>query len=266
MVVTTAPLERPHAKCVSEILTIADLSSAPEFLVNWFFSHRDVRWLGAFVNATLVGTGMLTVIGKTAWLGNIAVLPAWRGRGLGHRLTDELTTLALESGVEVVLLIATADGEPLYRSLDFEVTDTYTEWLLPAPEVNLHPSMGAMASTAPDLMLDRWAIGEDRRRLWEALPSTQGWAWHDANGLAAFWHPTLLHHGLIVSRTVSALMTILNRQQGAWVIRDGLGLTDWCVRRGARAGEHTSRMAWRGVDPLRHAGGISAGLISYACG
>ncbi|MHB1953750.1 MAG: hypothetical protein ACYCOU_08350 [Sulfobacillus sp.] len=65
--VTTAPLERVHAKNVSEILTISDLSSAPEPLVNWFFSHRDVRWLGAFVNATLVGTGMLTVDPHKVW-------------------------------------------------------------------------------------------------------------------------------------------------------------------------------------------------------
>ncbi len=43
-----------------------------------------------------------------------------------------------------------------------------------------------MASSVPDLMLDRWATGEDRRRLWEAMPSVQGWVWHDANGLAAF--------------------------------------------------------------------------------
>ena len=63
MLVTTAPLERTPPKSLSETLTIADLSSAPEYLVNGFFSHHDVRWLAAFVNAILVGTGMLTVLG-----------------------------------------------------------------------------------------------------------------------------------------------------------------------------------------------------------
>lgn len=91
--------------------------------------------------------------------------------------------------------------------------------------------------------------------------SVGGTPLHARMGLR-FWHPTLLHHGLIVvSGTVATLMAIVNRPQG------GMGNARWTWLDRLVYATRRTRSQWpNGTDPLRHAEGISTGLVSYACG
>jgi hypothetical protein len=61
----------------------------------------------------------------TGWLGNIVVLPEFRGRGIGRSLTEKLVDFFHEKGVTHQILVATRLGEPVYRKVGFEVASHY---------------------------------------------------------------------------------------------------------------------------------------------
>ena len=52
-------------------------------------------------------------------IGRMAVLPAWRGRGLGTRLLSRLIAIARERELDGVFLHAQCRAEPFYRRLGF---------------------------------------------------------------------------------------------------------------------------------------------------
>jgi predicted GNAT family N-acyltransferase len=63
-----------------------------------------------------VGTGRMDRTGK---IGRIAVLPQWRGAGLGRRIVLRLVNHATESGYGSVYLHAQTAAENFYRGLGF---------------------------------------------------------------------------------------------------------------------------------------------------
>ena len=58
--------------------------------------------------------------GEEAYLLNVYTEPSHRRRGLARRLMDEMLAWCRERGVARVVLHASEDGVPLYRSLGFE--------------------------------------------------------------------------------------------------------------------------------------------------
>lgn len=64
-----------------------------------------------------VGTGRLLPDGH---LGRLAVLPAWRGQGVGIALIEALLRAAAEAGLEQVALNAQTHALPFYRRLGFQ--------------------------------------------------------------------------------------------------------------------------------------------------
>lgn len=63
--------------------------------------------------------GNLSVFQGTGWISHLIVSPDLRGRGLGREIMERLLKTARDEGVETLSLIATAEGEPLYRKLGF---------------------------------------------------------------------------------------------------------------------------------------------------
>ena len=62
---------------------------------------------------------------------NMFVAPARRGAGVGRRLLTAGVAAAAARGVRLVVLHATDDGRPLYRSLGFEPHPDWMELALP---------------------------------------------------------------------------------------------------------------------------------------
>jgi amino-acid N-acetyltransferase len=80
-------------------LPVEDLAPALER----FFVARD--------GDAIVGCIGLDVLGPSALLRSVAVLPAWRGRGLARRLWEQARQAAGEAGIrELFLLTATAEA------------------------------------------------------------------------------------------------------------------------------------------------------------
>ena len=83
---------------------------------------RDSRPLFrvAAAGTELVGIGALEIHAETALLRSLAVAPAWRGCGLGHRLVKALERQARAAGLQQIVLL-TQTAEAFFTGLDYEV-------------------------------------------------------------------------------------------------------------------------------------------------
>jgi len=104
---------------------------------------------------------------RSAWIGNLLVLPAFRQRGLGRRLMEQVLSWLESSGAETVWLTASADGAHLYRTLGFMQLDRVQRWR--------GVGQGALpgikpVSPAAAVCIDSLGWGDRRRRLFDALP------------------------------------------------------------------------------------------------
>ncbi|HWQ39418.1 MAG TPA: GNAT family N-acetyltransferase [Burkholderiales bacterium] len=70
----------------------------------------------AEIDGEAVGTGRLLPDGH---IGRIAVLAAWRGRGIGSALLRELTAIAVRRGLERVVLHAQTHARHFYEQHGF---------------------------------------------------------------------------------------------------------------------------------------------------
>ena len=132
----------------------------------------------------IVGTGVATLNGPVGWIGTIWVAPAWRGQGLGRRLTEVPIEAAEGAGCRTLVLVATRVGRPLYERLGFEVQTTYRimETTGLAPDARgadtIDPGRRVRVWRPGDLdamaAMDVEATGEDRRHLLRAFASSDG--------------------------------------------------------------------------------------------
>lgn len=107
-----------HAVFVEEQGVPAELEAD-----HWDALSRHVLVRAA--DGTPVATGRLLPDGH---IGRLAVLRAWRGRGLGQALMARLIELAREAGLREVVLNAQLRAEPFYAALGFVAEgDTFIE-------------------------------------------------------------------------------------------------------------------------------------------
>lgn len=157
-------------------LTTADLGDAhrlsqavgwPHRLEDWQFVLGAGHGLAALLDGELVGTAMWwTYDGKVARLGMVIVDPAIQKMGIGKTLM----LAALDAiAVPTVMLNATAEGEPLYRRLGFDVVGSVIQHQgVPQSMPSGHSIIGTFirAADASDLAaivaMDAAAGGERR--------------------------------------------------------------------------------------------------------
>jgi predicted FMN-binding regulatory protein PaiB/GNAT superfamily N-acetyltransferase len=98
--------------------------------------HSSQAWVGARDGAgRLVGSARAVCDGKTAWIYDVVVDPAWRGRGLGQRLVGLVLDHPAVRGARLVRL-ATQDAQGLYAKFGFRDHATL-ERPFPATEMTL---------------------------------------------------------------------------------------------------------------------------------
>lgn len=73
----------------------------------------------------IVGVGNSIVFKNTAWLAHIIVGKKFRNRGIGFQIVDRLLTDLQGKSIDSVLLIATEQGESVYRKAGFRVVSEY---------------------------------------------------------------------------------------------------------------------------------------------
>lgn len=90
----------------------ADEPVVEQFLADHSLPRAGVaEWLGNFwlaeQNGALVGAAGVELYEDTALLRSVAVLPAWRGSGLGRLLTEQVLEVARAAGARDVYLLTT---------------------------------------------------------------------------------------------------------------------------------------------------------------
>ena len=85
----------------------------------------------ARVDGVCVAMGrILFDYGYTAYLGDVAVLPAWQGRGIGRQIVEQLCQRVLDAaqpGETIMFFLGAAKGkEPFYEKLGFETSPSDT--------------------------------------------------------------------------------------------------------------------------------------------
>jgi ribosomal protein S18 acetylase RimI-like enzyme len=130
------------------------------------FGQPYFRPIIAELDRLAVGCANALVQGNVGWLGNIIVLPEFRGYGIGTQLTEELIRMLRLERVEHQVLVATSMGEPIYKKLGFQDTSNYIFFARPDEPGATDQVAGTRAFSAADepelFALDRLVTGEGR--------------------------------------------------------------------------------------------------------
>jgi GNAT superfamily N-acetyltransferase len=73
----------------------------------------------ACYGSRVVGVSYAASFGRTGWIGNVAVHPEARGRGIGTAVSQAALDALRRAGAVTVLLTATKLGRPIYEKLGF---------------------------------------------------------------------------------------------------------------------------------------------------
>jgi predicted GNAT family N-acyltransferase len=118
----------------------------PEALEWDEFDAVSTHWLAVLADGTPVGCARLLPDGH---IGRMAVLPAWRGRGVGWALLNAALERARVRGVRVARLSAQMHAAGLYRRAGFVVEgDSYAEAGI--PHVAMTKRLSGTPSPEPD--------------------------------------------------------------------------------------------------------------------
>jgi GNAT superfamily N-acetyltransferase len=141
----------------------------------WITGQREIEFLlAACPEGCLVSldgrrpTGFITAIRyeKSAWIGNLLVLPEYRCQGIGRALMRQVLHALDLSSCETVWLTASADGAHLYRTLGFRQIDRVQRWkgFGAAPGRRMNCFHSAAVAT-----VDGMGWGDNRRLIFETL-------------------------------------------------------------------------------------------------
>ncbi len=174
----------------------------------------------AELDGVVVGCASGLLNGNAGWLGNIIVLPEWRGRGIGRVLTQGLMDFFRAQKVQSQILIATSMGEPVYRKLGFEIVSYYLffvrEDALPAsdPEPCVRPLEHDDEEAV--LALDQAVSGEQRQAFISQFLADAS-VHESASGIVDGYYLPDLGNGLVIASNDEAGVALMRRKlsQGA---------------------------------------------------
>jgi ribosomal protein S18 acetylase RimI-like enzyme len=174
------PMSAADPEPAADLLRRGDFGDRLGFF-HWAIGRPTIRAFVAEDDGRIIGTGVASAHGHAGWVGVIYVDPAFRGGGLGRRITRTVIDHLEANGVRSMVLIASPMGRPVYEREGFTVLDRQVRFtidgLSPAdtpPDPRLRPF--APRDLAAVLELDREVTGEDRssvlRELVEPVSTT----------------------------------------------------------------------------------------------
>lgn len=153
----------------------------------------------------------------TGWLGNILVLPEFRGHGIGSSLTSHLVEYFRQHGCKSQLLVATKLGEPVYAKFGFTVSSTDT-FLRSDKAIPARPTSRVRRAEPGDfeamIELDQEITGEKRAAFLERFLD-KGWVFQAGvnEPVTGFFLPDL-ESGPILARDATAGLELLQYKLG----------------------------------------------------
>ena len=117
----------------------------------------------------IVGTGTMVDLQDTIWLAHIIIHNAYRSRGIGYQLVEELMRNTISNCETPVLLTATKLGEPLYAKHGFRAISDYVFMTRQKPWNSGHISLNIIPYDIRYRQaiyeMDRRVTGENRERI-----------------------------------------------------------------------------------------------------
>jgi ribosomal protein S18 acetylase RimI-like enzyme len=127
----TDPTNEDHAALRALLAHLSDVAPPDESEVAAIAKAAETTLLGARIDGRLVGTLALAVFpvltGKRAWIEDVVVEPAARGRGVATALIEEAIRRAAGRGCRTVDLTSRpsrVEANRLYEKLGFERRET----------------------------------------------------------------------------------------------------------------------------------------------
>ena len=152
-------------------------------------------------NGHLAGVATAIVNDQSGWLAHIIVHEDFRRQGIGAKLTRQLLDLLEARKCVTKLLIATKDGEPLYRTFGFHTIAEYNFYH--AKKLNVQPDPHIEQIKKSDIKaimeLDKEKTMEDRSQMLLPFHAT-GWVYRKEDGeISGFYLPDC-GEGVIVAK------------------------------------------------------------------
>lgn len=239
-------LTRFQSDQLDEAVLLSQAVGWPHRREDWELNTGISVGVAAVADGRLVGTAFMTPFGETCAAINLVIVDAaWRGRGLGRRLTAAALDLA---GDRECRLVATEDGLPLYERLGFVAGQAVRQHqgIARAPQA---PPTGHVTWAGEDgwracAGLDHAAFGADRQDLFETLSGVARFAVLRQDGetagfaaLRPFGRGWVI--GPVVARTDAQARDligfVLRESQGQFLrldTTDDTGLSDWLAAHG----------------------------------
>ena len=164
------------------------------------------------IGKQLTGIGAAILHKNSGWLAHIIVHPEYRNKGIGTFITDELVALLRKLHIPSILLIASMQGESLYRKLIFTKEAEYPAFK--NEQGPLPPRPCQYVTHYEDrfkkevFALDRFVSGELRQKLLTAhLPTSR---LHVLNNELDGCYFPFLGEGLILARNNAAGLDLMH--------------------------------------------------------
>jgi GNAT superfamily N-acetyltransferase len=249
----TVTRETIRAMAAADAVEAADLLRRGDFgerldFFQWALTQPAIGPVVAEHDGRIVGTGVASAHGRAGWVGVIFVAPERRGGGLGRRITRAVIEDLERRGCRTQILIASPMGRPIYEREGFTVLDRQVRFAidgLPPDDGQTDPRIRAFASSHFDAVvaLDRWATGEDRLVVLQALvtPDSTLVAVDEADRVRGYLARTPWRGGALIAPDPDDALRLLERR------RRSTGIS-------GRAGAGVLASNQAGRDRLRAAG------------
>src|SRR4051794_27734167 len=170
---TIRPMSTQDAVEAADLLRRGDFGERLDFF-EWALAQPMISPLVAEQDGRIVATGVASAHGWAGWVGVIFVAPERRGTGLGRLITRAVIEDLEGRGCATQILIASPMGRPIYEREGFTVLDRQIRFSIDGlPQDDGPPDAGIRTYDPRDLAsiveLDRYATGEDRRMVIDAL-------------------------------------------------------------------------------------------------
>ena len=202
----------------------------------------------AAINNAIVGTGAAIIHNDVAWLAHIIVHPDHRSQGIGKLITQTLIDSSLARNCKTIYLIATEQGERVYKKLGFESETEYLLFKDVKIEGSFIPSQNIVAYTdsfkTQILNLDKQVSGEDRMFQHDEHLANS-FVYLQDNIVQGCYLPTF-REGLIIANTIAAgqeLMKLrLTTKENAAFPVDNLAATEFMYQHNFKEFKKAKRM------------------------
>ncbi len=197
---------------------------------DFLLTHLQERYFYSIVStigSEITGTGNAFNFGKTGWLANIIVKPAYRRQGIGLFITQHLVLYLRKKGCNTLFLLATESGKNVYQKAGFKRVMKYRYFTSEYDKSFARPEKirKIKASDLDGIInMDAQATAEDRSPLICRFYKS-GWVYAAGSSISGFYIPDF-GRGAVIAVNKEAGLNLLELKHSAQLTRSAVPETN----------------------------------------